>query len=297
MISCPVVDSPTMSVPGAAIPTQGPCRDAAWPVNGTPGVSRRHRQHVVAEPCRGRDRFHRVPAQRIGAVGGHRVRVLAAALRAGIARRSHDDHIAVDGRVPDRGPQHSLILRFAHRHARHHTDVDHLDAQVRQCTIARANELMSPARRISVGSCTSRARPCPNVCADWRTDISVASGATPISPSGPPPGGVLQRHRHSRSGSWAPRRRLLRRRLLRRRRRRWRRRNRHRGGDRWVMVGGGGGGGIGWGGGAAGGGAARTAHGGRGGSGAPDGAAPISDATTVPCASQSSRPSPYCPIT
>ncbi len=64
-----------------------------------------------------------------------------------------------------------------------------------------------------------------------------------------------------------------------------------------VTVGGGGGGGTGSGAGAAGGGAATWAPSGRTGSAAPEGEAPIRLAISVPCASQSDRPSPYCPIT
>ena len=64
-----------------------------------------------------------------------------------------------------------------------------------------------------------------------------------------------------------------------------------------VTVGGGGGGGIGSGVGADGGGGATWEPAGRTGSGAPEGAAPISEATSVPWASQSASPSPYWPIT
>src|SRR6185312_2978708 len=57
------------------------------------------------------------------------------------------------------------------------------------CTIARASELISPARRTSCGLSTNCGSAYPNVCADCRIDTSVASGAIPINPSGPPPGG------------------------------------------------------------------------------------------------------------
>ena len=56
------------------------------------------------------------------------------------------------------------------------------------CTTARANVLISPARRTSCGFCPTSGSANPNVCADWRIDTSTASGATPIRPSGPPPG-------------------------------------------------------------------------------------------------------------
>lgn len=36
LITCPLVDSPTMSAPGAASPTHGPCNEAASPLAGTP---------------------------------------------------------------------------------------------------------------------------------------------------------------------------------------------------------------------------------------------------------------------
>ena len=46
------------------------------------GVGRRHRQHVVAEPGGCGDRGHRVPPKWVSAIGGHRFRILSAALGA-----------------------------------------------------------------------------------------------------------------------------------------------------------------------------------------------------------------------
>ena len=63
-------------------------------------IRRRDRQHVVAEPRRCRDGFHRPPpALRIA---GQRVRVLRAVLRSSVSCSGDDHDITVDRRVTHR---------------------------------------------------------------------------------------------------------------------------------------------------------------------------------------------------
>ena len=225
------------------------------------------------------------------AVSGYRIRILCAALRPGIARGSDDHDIAINRRIAQRSTQRSLVGRLAHRHARHHTDVDHLHAKV-------GHVHDRAGQRVDVTGATHILRVVPHLrISDTRTSARTAEStatsrpgrsrsAHPVRHQAAAPAGAGT----TRPDRRTPRRRVRWRRVRRRRRWRWwrcdgrcrghrhgrrrrRRRNRcrrrrgfrRRCGRRPPRL---------------------TV------SGRTRGAPPISDATTVPCASQSDSPSP-----